>query len=333
MDIIDEPQKVVVPTGTIQGKYQSVAALTDLDPLLDDAAVREQIVRAEAAGVDPLSIPLSDLTQAPQAQPMPEGLPPAPEILKQNVPDKFLKPDGEVDVEKIQASTRQLGEVIQKKETAVAKTIDDYMREYREQETKFRNLPNPDRLAAQLQTTPVQAQAPDVSGFSTQQLEEMIRRDYQQDPVMTTTRLIDIAVQKAVEPFKAREQDDNIRSNIAALAARDGRVLEPQNYEAIKAKLAREPDLWKLKNPHKAAWLEVKEELRLGDLPQGSQAQPSTRPLSPVLGGGTPPSAPSSSAPQTPQTVLSNLDRLDLRDRKQEAAGDEAIRAMLTGRR
>lgn len=161
------------------------------------------------------------------------------------------------------------------------------------------------------------------------ELEAAIRQDYNSDPVLTTSRLIEVAIEKRMEPVFRKEKEDSVRSNIAALAQKDARVLNPEVFKAINDKLVSDPDLWKLKNPHKAAWLEVKEELRLGE-PGTVHAQPS-RMLTPVLGGGTPPSTPSTSA-QTPQNVIGNLDKLDLRDRKQEALGDEAIRAFLQGK-
>ena len=121
---------------------QPIEALPKGGAPLDDAAVREAIGRAESAGQDPLSLTLSDLAQGQTQNPVSSEALKAPEV-----PQKFLKPDGGVDVEKLQASTRQLGEVLKDKETAVQKTVEDYLREYRELETRFKGLPNPDRLA------------------------------------------------------------------------------------------------------------------------------------------------------------------------------------------
>lgn len=332
MDLAGAPQQVVAP-GPISPHSQPVAALANLDPVMDDAAVRAAIVAAESQGIDPMELPLEAAIQsvtpqapapAPVAQPVPQ--------MPMEVPPKFLTPDGVVDVEKIKTSTTQLDEAILKKEEALAKakSVEDYMRDYKDKENKFRNLPNLDRLAAQ---TPPPSMAPlpqQPDQMSTQQLEALIRNDYQVDPVMTTTRLIDIAIQKALEPVKAREQDDVIRKNVESLATQDGRVLHPQVFAAITTKLKETPELWRLPNPHRAAWLEVKEEMRLGE-PSRAPAQPS-RPLSPVLGGGTPPSTPSQTS-VTPQTVISNLDRLNLKDKSQEEMGDAAIRAILAGGR
>jgi hypothetical protein len=136
-------------------------------------------------------------------------------------------------------------------------------------------------------------------------------------------------IQKKLQPMEEREKAEATRLNLQALASRDARILREDVFAAVNAKLQSDPDLWRLKNPHKAAWLEVKEEMRLGE-PLPVPAQPSR--ASPVLGGGTPPSAPSSSV-MSPTDVIANLHKLDLRDKKQEALGDEAIRAQLASSR
>jgi len=312
MDII--PGAVIVDA-TPRSQPQPVPAIPDLTPPLDDAAVRQAIVNAEASNQDPLTLTTQDLGTPPQAAPTIE------------VPQKFLKPDGTVDVEKIQASTKQLDEAIQKKDEAI-KSVDDYMREYTERENKFRNMPNPDRLVANLPPVPP-TPAPIPQGqFTQQQLEEIVRRDYQQDPLSTTTRLIELALEQRFKPIEQREKIDSVRSNIQGLAEKDPRVLRADIFAAINQKIATDPDIASRKNPHKAAWLEVKEEMRLGD-PIPGQAQPSKPSL--VLGGGTPPSAPSASVPGQ-QITLANLDKLDIRKKDQEALGDAAVRAALMGR-
>lgn len=297
------------PTGP---KSQPIDALANLDSPLDDASVRKAIMDAEANNLDPQTVTMQDLAQGVVAKPT-------------EVPQKFLKPDGTVDVDKIQTSTQALDAAIQKKEEAVTKTVDDYMREYNDRENRFRNMPNPERLAANIPPPSVPS-AP----VTELQPEEIVRRDWINDPLMTTTRLIDMALQARFRPIEQREKAEAVRSNLQAIAAKDSRVLREDVFSAIKAKLASDPDLWNLKNPHKAAWLEVKEEMRLGE-PTSVQAQPS-RPFSPVLGGGTPPSVPSASVP-SPQNVLSNLGSLDLRNKEHERLGDEAIRRALMGDR
>lgn len=305
-------------TNTSTSKSQPIEALVGVPDPLDDQAVREAIQKAEASNLDPQTLTMAEFEKS-----------------KTDVPQKFLKPNGEVDVEKIQTSTKQLDEAIAKKEEAISKTVDDYMREYNERQTKFRNMPNPERLAASLPpavpATPVSvpAQTPAIPSMD-QQFEEIVRRDYQADPLATTTRLIDLIVQKRFEPLIEKERAEETRNNLQALAAKDPRILREDIFAAINAKIASDPDIASRKNPHKAAWLEVKEEMRLGE-PVPVQAQPS-KPLSPVLGGSPPPSAPLVSTPTT-NDVLQNLHKLDLRDKSQESMGDEAVRQALMGLR
>lgn len=316
-DVIIEPA-----TNRPVPRSQPVEALQGLLPLMDDAAVRQAIGEAEAKNLDPQSLTLEDFAQGQLRNP-------TPETSGTEVPQKFLKSDGAVDVEKIQASTKQLDEAIKTKETAITKTVDDYMREYQERETKFRTMPNPDRLATQLVSSPPPSSSPPPEIAAPQNFEEVVRRDYALDPLGTTTRLLDLMIQKKLQPMEEREKAEATRLNLQALASRDARILREDVFAAVNAKLQSDPDLWRLKNPHKAAWLEVKEEMRLGE-PSSVPAQPSR--ASPVLSGGTPPSAPSSSV-MSPTDVIANLHKLDLRDKKQEALGDEAIRAQLASSR
>lgn len=299
---------------------QPVQALANLDPQLDESVIRQAIANAEANNQDPLTLTKEDYAQA-------QGSNPAPAV----VPQKFLKPDGAVDVEKIQASTRQLDEAIQTKEQALQKTVDDYL----QAEAKFRNLPNPQRLAQNAPPAPA-VPMQEQPQLTPQQLQARLDADLRADLPGTVANLVDAIVehrlkaavqplQQDIEATRQERMNNERRANLQAIAEKDPRILNQQVFDAINAKLTAEPELWKLKNPHKAAWLEVKDELRLGD-PTPGQALPS-RP-SPVLGGGTPPSAPPSANPQS-QDILANLHRLDLRDRKQEAMGDEAVRAAL----
>lgn len=288
-------------------------------PELDDAAVRAAIAQAEQTGQNPERLQISDLSQRKEETPPKE----TPEI-----PNKFKTPDGEVDVEKLKASTQKLDEVIQKKEEEL-KSVDDYVREYREKEAKFRSLPNPQKVAEEVRS-------PEVPSLTADQIRARIQADMQQDMVGTITDLVDVIVKQrmnaAVKPIEEdiqltrREREDNrLRENLKQLASKDSRVLHPVIFAAINAKLESDPNLWSLKNPHKSAWLEVKEDLRLGE-PSQAQAQPS-KSVSPILGGGSPPPAPSSSTPSMPSDPFSMMNQVDLRDRKQEAQGDAAMRA------
>ena len=311
MDVI--PGAVIIEPATNRPAPQSqpIQALAGLDVPLDDVSVRKAIASAEANNLDPQTLTMQDLAQGPVTTP---------------VPQKFMKTDGTVDVDKIQASTRQLDEAIKTKETAVNKTVDDYMREYQERETKFRNMPNPEKLAANLAPTPSPVVQAPMAPILPTDAEAVIRRDYAADPLGTTARLLDLMIQQKFQPMEEKQKIEDTRSNIQKLAERDPRILQQDVFAAVTAKLQADPDLWRLKNPHKAAWLEVKEEMRLGE-PSQAQAQPSRS--TPVLGGGTPPSVPSSSV-ETNGPV--DLSKIDLRDKNQEKIGDELIRQMLARR-
>ncbi len=306
------PGEVIIEPATNRPAAQSqpIQALANLDTPLDDASVRQAIANAEANNQDPQSVTMQDLASA-------QGQVPT------QVPQKFVKTDGTVDVDKLQASTRQLDEAIQKKEQAVQKSVDDYL----EAERKFRNMPNPEKLVAQAPQVTVPIPIPQ-GQLTQQQQEEIVRRDYAADPLGTTTRLLDLMLQEKFRPIEERNQIEARRANIQKIAEKDPRILQPEYFDAVNAKLQADPTLWQLKNPHKAAWLDVKEEMRLGEPVAGQvQAQPSRS--TPVLGGGSPPSVPSSSVQSNAPIDISQI---DLRDKKQEKMGDELIRQMIARR-
>jgi hypothetical protein len=290
------------------------------EPKLDEQAVREAIIRAEQTGKEPMSVTRNDLVQ---------GTPPEP-AKPADVPEKFKTPTGEVDVEKLKTSTEQLNEAIVKKEAAVQKTVDDYVREYRQKEQKFRSMPNPEKLAANLQAAPPPPVPEAPARMSDQQLREILMKDYQADPIATTAQLIDIAIQKRLEPYEEDRKFSKVKENINSLAEKDARVLQPEVFAAINAKLDEwavdDPARLRTKNPHRLAWLEVKEEMRLGDLAKPSPAQPS-KPPAPILGGGTPPPAPSSSGgPPTYETLNQATRIVNPKDPNQMAALEKAMK-------
>lgn len=291
----EDTKDVSVETRPADPSQSSQPTLQPVPEKLDKQAVRTATINAAKQGIDPFSMTVGDLNQ---------GQAPAPT----DIPDKFKKPNGEVDVEKLKTSTERLDEAIQKKEDAVQKSIDDYVKEYREKERKFRGELGP--KLANLTPTP-QPVAPPPAPIDPMVMRARIEADFERDKIGTLADLVEVIVAqrltKEVTPLKEDleqvrldRQDRQLRNNLQSLAEKDPRILNPKVFAAITAKLDAEPDLWKLANPHKAAWLDVKDELRLGDLPQGSPAQPSKVP-SPILGGGTPPPAPSSSD----STVLS----------------------------
>lgn len=319
MDLASAPATTETQ-GPVVPQSQPVGVLSGLDPMLDDNAVRQAIAAAEANNQDPTTIKLSELSQGTVAPEAPKATP--------EVPVKFLKSDGAVDVEKIQASTKQLEEAVQQKEAKLqeaTKSVDDLVKHYLDLENKFKNTPNPDKIMAQIPPPPPPQQMLPPQQMSDQQLLAMINEDMKNNPAATVAQLVEIAISKRLQPIEEKERIGYVRENVEKLAKADPRFL--QHYNAVTAKIDSDPDIRRLKNPHRAAWLEVKEEMRLGE-PSPVQAQPS-KPLSPVLGGGTPPSAPSSSGP-THQDILGNLDKIDLRDRKQEAMADEAIKQFLS---
>jgi hypothetical protein len=293
-------------------------------PSLDDSAVRAAMLQADSGGssaVEPLP------TQAPVETPKPL-----------EVPEKFKKPDGTVDVEKLQASTRQLDEALKVKEKTIDEVVQESLRDYREKENAFRNRPNPEKLKASLEVPVEKPLTPPLPtlNLSDNQIVQKIQQDLQSDPVGTIVDLVRVISKQETEPLqkyvseqteaqRIAQKEAVIKQSLADIANRDRRILDPQIFEAVKAELNSDPDYWNLKNPYKAAWNEVKERLRLGE-PQ-VQAQPS-KGLSPILGGGTPPPAPSVSGAVTPRNVQAAIS--EARSAKELDALGQALRQLLS---
>lgn len=284
-----------------------------------EAQIKAASDAAQARGEDPSKLPIGVLA---------EQVP--------NVPKKFVTQTGEVDVEKLKASTERLNEEIQKKETVVQKSVEDYL----QAEKKFRTLPNVAKLEQKnAPVAPVQeVQQPPVQ-MSREQLEARINADMQANAASTVANLIDIMfeqkfgqkiapLEQGIQVTLQRERDDQTRANLKTLADKDPRIMNQEVFDAINAKLAEQPKLWELKNPHKAAWLEVKDEMRLGDVPSGTSAQPS-RPPSPILGGGTPPPPQSSgSGILNTENVMAAMGQANFKDAAQVANLDKAMKAL-----
>lgn len=295
---------------------------------MDEAAVRAAVLKAEAEGKDPAKIPVSALAQGSE----PSGSTPDKPA---QIPDKFKTADGGVDVEKLKASTEALQEGIQQKQEKLEKTVEDYLKEYRELENKFRTMPNPQKLEANLrQETP----PPAPPQMTDEQLRAKLSADFQRDFVGTTTDLIDIIVERRMkekmavveEPLRRiveDQQTEKMREAIKAVAEKDSRVLQSGYYNAIQEKLKAEPDYWKLKNPFRSAWNDVKDEMRLDDSPKASQAQ-SSKPASPILGGGTPPPTPSQGTVLNLNNFEKAVQGVNLRDPREMDALEKAAKEL-----
>jgi hypothetical protein len=280
-------------------------------PPMDESAVRAAVMQAEASGKDVADVP-AQTNPLERIVPIPD----APQATQTEVPAKFLKPDGTVDVQKITDSTRQLDAGIEKKQL----TIDEALAQYKERERQFRNLPaNPEQVQRfvqqQAQVIPAPAPQAPPPAPPVDQLQAQIMQEYQRDPIGTMVDLVKAVTQNQQKPvldfidkLREQERDNGIKSSLSQLANDDPRVLHPGVYSEILKEIQSDPGYTQLRNPYKAAWNEVKGRLRLGDVQ--TPAQPS-RTATPILGGGTPPPVPSSASGQaTPQNLMAAIGQM-----------------------
>lgn len=214
------------------------------------------------------------------------------------IPQKFQRPDGTVDEDKLKASTENLQQAIEKKAT----TIEEALARYKELEKKHTEL---GVQAKQLPIVPPissPAQTASQSGIDPQleQVRQQLLALQREDPIAFAVEISKAVSRKEASEIAApalliaaniaeERKDSTMRTNLASLAEKDPRIMNPELYQTLMDELNSDPAYFRLKNPHKAAWNEVKERMRLGE-PNTVQTQPSTP--GPTLGRGTPPSVP-----------------------------------------
>lgn len=278
---------------------------------MDDNAIRDIFANAAAQGVDDLNATVT--TPGPIGQPVSEPEPKVETPIVE-IPAKFQKPDGTVDEEKLKASSAQLDAAIEQKQ----KTVEEMLADYRAKEKEFHGI---SAEAKQLQASqppapvPPSAPAPGTVDPNMDQVRQQLLNLQRQDPIAFAVEIARAVALKEAAPalqmaqtIAEKERDSGIRANIASLAEQDPRILNPQIYAEVTKELNSDPAYFRLKNPHKAAWNEVKERLRLGDAPQ-RQAQPSTP--GPILGRGSPTPVSGLSQPATPQSMFQQVGQVD----------------------
>lgn len=294
-----------------QAKKASPPAFTSaVSGIKGPSADEEAQMREMFAGVTLENLGDKVTVPAPQGQP-PTVQPAAIETNPVQVPQKFLKPDGTVDEEKLKTSSEQLGQAIEKKQ----KTVDEMLAEYKDQEKQFTELglktkqlketpPNPISEPSGLPQTPITGQTPE-------QMRQQLLELQQNDPIAFAVEISRAVARKEASDIAApalkvtarlaeQQRDADLRDNLSALAEKDTRVMNRELYAELMNELNSDPAYFLLKNPMKSAWNEVKERLRLGE-PQGL-AQPSQT-SGPILGRGAPPSVSSLPQPMTRQAL------------------------------
>lgn len=283
----------------------------------DSIVAVPQRTAAQMPGI-PAAAPIAPATVLPPVAPLTAtsaAIPATPET-----PAKFVLADGTVDVEKLQASSKQLDTALAEKQL----TVDEMVAQYRENENKLRNLPNPNnpesiaRFAqAQPAPQPIQPQNPQAP-VAPDALQAQILADLQRDPVGTIVDLVKAVnsnenkpLREFVGTLKERQKDEGMKQSLIQLVKEDPRVANSQVYNAVLAEMDSDPGYKHMRNPYKAAWNEVKARLRLGDAQ--IPAQPS-KTASPILGGGTPPPVPSTTGGYSPATINAAIGQAKTKD-------------------
>jgi hypothetical protein len=274
----------------------SQSALAPMPTANEEAQLRQMFLDADKQGID-----LNDRINIPAPV---VGQPVVAPVATTLVPEKFKTPEGTVDEDKLKASSKQLDVAIEGKQ----KSIDEILSEYKTKEKQFAELSQKkSELQKQTSSLPIAPMAPPPPPTDPQmaQIHQQLLADMQRDPVGTSIMLNQAIVQKEIGPLLERlrqddeaRRDSSMREGLARLAQDDPRILNPQYFAVVNQILDEDPGMMRLKNPHKVAWNEAKERLRLGE-----QARPSTP--TPTLGGGAPPSVSTLPGPVSQQALAS----------------------------
>lgn len=294
---------VQAPTADEEAQMRQLMTGVTLDNLDDSVTVQAP--------------PLGQPAQNPFVKPVVEVPVQAPKV---DAPAKFLKPDGTVDEEKLKTSSDALGKAIEQKQ----KTVEEMLAEYKEKEKQFTELGHKAKELKETPPNPTPQPPQAVPSIINQnlppdQIRQQLLQLQQSDPIAFAVEIARaVAQREAGEMFRPalevtqklaeRERDSQLRSNIAALAEKDPRVMNPELYSELMAEVNSDPAYFRLKNPLKAAWNEVKERKALGE-PSGP-AQPSSSP-GPTLGRGAPPSVSSLPQPMTQQNLQEKINSLN----------------------
>lgn len=288
-----------------------VGALEGIKPtsMSEEAQMRELLGKVTMDTLDDTVTHQAPIQEQPKPNPIVNQQPQTPA----QVPQKFLKPDGTVDEEKLKTSSENLGKAIEQKQ----KSIDEMLAEYKANEEKLRQTGvQANNLKQALQppiSEPPPQQVPTVmnQNIPPDQIRAQLLRLQQDDPIAFAVEIARHVARKEAQDIAKpaldvtgqlaeQQRDAQMRSNLLALAEKDPRIQDPALYQEFINELNSDPAYLRLRNPQNAAWNEVKERLRLGEL--NGSAQPSKM-SSPVLGRGVPPSVSSLPQPLTPQTL------------------------------
>lgn len=317
----------------VGGPFKSAVADVAMPSADEEKQMRELFAGKTMDNLDdPVTIPA----------PVPQGQPPvAPQPVQQPqpvvpVPEKFQRPDGTVDEEKLKASTQALQGAIERKE----KSIEEMLAEYKAGERKLTELGQQAKQLERETPPPQPISAPQPAQANNEQAyRQWLLQLKAQDEIAYSIEIARLVAQKEARDIAApaleaaahwteNQRDTTLRQNLASLIEKDPRVRDPQLYQALTEELNSDPAYFRLKNPMKAAWNEVKERKGLGE-PQGF-AQPSQTP-SPTLGRGAPPSVSSLPAPMTPQTIQESVQRLNPFSPEAKALEEKLLRDLAEG--
>ena len=231
--------------------------------------------------------PIAEVAPTPPVQP--EKATATPEATKVEVPEKFQKPDGSIDTEKLAKSTLSAEEALNKYLTME--------KDLKRKQNELRVKDNP-YLAQPAPQAPTAPQIPVDVPFSQRVSQDIAAQGV--DPALAQAlspvliKLFTAAEESAYERSQVRvnnlEQvsaENTTRQQVEAIGKRDPWVYTKEGSDALARILDEQPYLWNAKDPYKAAYVHYKgnQSVASQSVPQVSTATPTARPSAPVPTG------------------------------------------------
>jgi hypothetical protein len=263
----------------------------------DMAKLAEKAGQSMTPSVPPLAVPMTPPSvpvQPEKATVIPEATK-APEAVA--VPEKFQTPDGKIDVQKVEQSTLNAQEA-----------LDKYLAKEKELKRKINEVHAQERGIP----TPVQTTQPSQSPALNPDFAKQIEADIQAKGAgVVLAQLFNAAKEVAkeeirgdVEQIKSAQADVSTRQQIEAIGKVDPWVYTEEGVGTLTKILNEQPYLWNAADPYKAAYLIYNGVLNVASRSQGKvlTPNPTVRPTAPV------PSGQASLVTQTPIILNSKQD-------------------------
>lgn len=279
VDTSKVPAVALAEFGKREFDAQTKANLADLEAQVNAQLMGQSQPAPVAPAAPSVYEPVGQPVQANQPAPVaPAAQPQAP------VPEKFARPDGSLDQDRLQKSFVSLEQYLEKE-----RELTRVRQQPNGQQFQPQYAPPPQGYIAQPQYAPVP-------------IEQRINEDMRQDPGATVLNIARAAVLQAQQQAEASTLELRRRLELMEMGQKDPAVFTADGHKQIMQTLQDNPWLWNSPTPYLSAYKMAGPIHR--QVPPTPVMQQTARPSAPILPGGQP----AAGMPQGPQSFSSEGD-------------------------